>query len=284
MKPLEYFLITGGNTGIGKEIALALAAKNKSVAIVSRDAAKGKHAVDEIISRTKNNNVIFIQGDLSAIQSCKALAEKIRNEVPSLQVLINNAGIWPREKKINADGFETTFMINYIAPFILSIELTDLLKTNQHSRIVNINSSLHKQGNFDLSKTPTGEDFNSTRTYSTSKLCNAMFTVELAERLSDSEITVNAIHPGVYDTNLFQGSGFAGVVIGVIKKFFKNPSSSAAAPVWLATDEKFEHVTGKYFSLKKESSFHPAVFNNELRKTLWQETEMWIHNNGVKTV
>ncbi|WP_254411155.1 SDR family NAD(P)-dependent oxidoreductase [Dyadobacter diqingensis] len=274
-------LITGGNTGIGKQIALTFAKNNFHVIITSRDASNGEDAAREIIDATKNKNVSCIQGDLSSIKGCYALVEKVKSEISSLQVLINNAGVTMMEKVINEDGFELTFMVNYLAPYILSTGLTPLLKQNNNGRIINVNTSARMQGmgKLNIETTPFGSDFKPGWTYNNTKLANAMMTVTLAEQLLDSGITVNALYPGLYKTkNSTQklNSIFMRLIMKIIMLREMSLAIAGEAPYQLATDEALTRETGQFFHMKDKSQFTKKVYDPAERALLYRKTIAWL--------
>lgn len=272
-------LITGGTSGIGKATATLFAREGHRVFITAREAAKGQAVVEGIIVQTGNQEVQWIQGDLSTIKNCQALVQRVLREVPSLQVLINNAGVFITEKVLNADGFETNFMVNYLAPFILSTGLVELLAQNAHARIISVNTGLHVRGHFDLAKTPYGLDFDSRGSYRNAKLANALFTVEMAQRVRATGVTVNAFRPGLYNTTVFKVKGVERLLFrcaGFIYELFHPIAGSAQAPYYLATAPNIAHVTGAYFSQQKLASFAEQTGDAKLRQQLWEQTEKWI--------
>lgn len=125
-------------------------------------------------------------------------------------------------KKLNEDGFEQSFMVNYIAPFILCTGLLDILKKNTPVRIINVNAGLYVKGNLDIDKTPKGDDFHRIKTYANSKLCNAMFTIDFAKQIEGTGISINAVHPGVINTDLGKFDGVIGLFLKGIKNFGRN--------------------------------------------------------------
>lgn len=263
------FIITGGNTGVGKAIAVNLARRKHHVVIVSRNPEKGGAALKEIKSLSDNPNVDLIMGDLSTVQATKELAKNILKGFPDLSVLINNAGIWPMKLEINPDGLETAFMVNHMAPFILSNMLLNRLEKNAPSRIVNVNAGLYVFGKLDIEKTPYGKDFGRLSTYMNTKLCNIFFTQRFSEMLRDSGVTINALHPGVIRTNLGDSPGIFGGILKLIKRSMDPPEEGAKPPVWLATCPNLEKTSGKYFELCVEKPYAPNAQNPELRDRLW---------------
>jgi NAD(P)-dependent dehydrogenase (short-subunit alcohol dehydrogenase family) len=270
------YVVTGGSDGIGKAIAHNLAYKQLKVVIVARNQPKGETALQAIRNETQNKTLSLVIGDLGTISSCKDLAAKLLNHCPDLKVLINNAGIWKTTCEINPDGLEASFMVNHLAPFILSNQLLDLLKKNAPARIVNVNAGLHIKGTVDLEKTPYGKDFNRFGTYANTKLCNVLYTCELARRIAGSGVTVNALHPGVIKTNLGNSTGILGLVIRTAKLFFGSPATGAIAPVWLATAPELAAVSGKFFNQQKEWELTPSAQDQTLSAKLWELSDkLW---------
>lgn len=269
-------LLTGGNRGIGKAIAQKLLEESHEVIIVCRRETEGKAVVEELKTTTGNPKVSIIQGDLSSIQKCKTLIEKIKSEHSDINILINNAGVWMMEKKLNEDGLEMSFMINYLAPHLLYHGLFPTLKNNQPARIVNVNSGLYLKGGFDIEKTPYGLDFGSIKTYANSKFCSIMSSIDFAKEIEGSGVTINAVHPGVINTGLGDSSKFLSKVINLFKRFFKSPEYGATAPTWLALSKELEGVSGNYYNEKEKNGYMDEVKDEKLRETLRMKTEEFL--------
>ncbi len=263
------FVVTGGNAGVGKAIAVDLAKQKHHVVIVSRDPEKGDAALKEIKSLSNNPSVDLIVGNLSSIQATKELAKNILKACPDLSVLINNAGVWPTRLELNPDGLETAFMVNHMAPFILCNMLLDRLKKNAPSRIVNVNAGLYVFGKLDIEKTPYGKDFGRLSTYMNTKLCNIYFTQKFSEMIRGSGVAICAVHPGVLRTNLGDSPGIFGGVLKLLKRSMDPPEEGARAPVWLATCPELEQTCGKYYELCVEKPYARNARNPELRDRLW---------------
>ena len=264
-------MVTGGNSGIGKAIALELARQKRHVVIVCRDGGKGRAAQEEIRKAT-SQAVDLLIGDLGTIAGAKKLAKEIQKKCPNLSVLINNAGIWPTRLELNTDGFERSFMVNHLAPFILSRMLLGQLKKNRPARIVNLNAGLYPKGQLDIDKTPYGKDFGKIKTYMNTKLCNIYFTRKFAREIGASGVTINALHPGVIRTNLGNGDGFLGLFLRVLKVFWGSPERGAKAPVWLATAPELEKANGNYYELTKPKEYSANARDEKLSETLWEFT------------
>ncbi len=269
----------GANAGIGKAIAHALAGMGRRVVMVSRDPEKGRAAADEVRAATGSRAVELVVGSLNTVADARALGETIRGRYPAIDCLINNAGVWMTRKVLNADGIETTFMVNHLGPFILTNLLLPSLAAAGRARVVNVNAGLYVFGGLDLERTPSGADFGRFRTYCNSKQANLLFTVELARRLGAGgatvTVTVNALHPGVIKTGLAQGDarGALGAAIILWKHFMKTPEEGAAAPVWLATAPELEGVSGRFFNLTKERKILPKGKDPDMAARLWELSE-----------
>lgn len=271
-------LITGGTSGIGKATATRFAQHGYAVVITARDAARGQATAAKIIARTGNPQVRYLVGELGTIKGCQELVALILQEVSDLQILINNAGIFMTKRVLNADGFETNFMVNYLAPFILSTGLLELLARNAPSRILTVNTGLHLHGHFDLARTPYGLDFGSRASYRNTKLANALFTVELAGRVRHRGITVNAMSPGLYNTRVLKVTGWLRVAVRVGGAFLglvQPIARSGKAPFYLATAPELAAVTGAYFDQQELAAFAPQAADAQLRKELWEKTLEW---------
>jgi NAD(P)-dependent dehydrogenase (short-subunit alcohol dehydrogenase family) len=263
------FVVTGGNSGIGKATAVALAKQGEHVVIVSRNVCKGEAALAEIRTMSGNPATELVVGDLGSVESAKQLAAKLLAAYPNIAVLVNNAGVWPLALQLNVDGLENAFMVNHLAPYILSNMLLDRLRRNRPSRIVNVNAGLYIKGKIDLATTPYGKDFGRFSTYMNTKLCNIYFTQKLSRLLDGSGVTVNAVHPGVIRTNLAETGGLFGWLLRQAKKFWAAPEEGARPVVWLATAPKLEQTNGRYFDLTVEKPYAEKAQNDDLRDTLW---------------
>ena len=266
---MKTIIVTGGNAGIGKAIAVELARQKHHVVIVSRNPDRGKAALEEIRSVSGNSSVDCAVGDLVSVRSTRELAELIIKRFPDISVLVNNAGVWPTKLELNPDGLEMAFMVNHMAPFILSTMLLDLLKKNRPARIVNVNAGLYIWGKVDIGKTPYGNDFGRFSTYMNTKLCNIYFTQKFAGLIEGSGVTVNALHPGVIRTSLGESPGLLGSVLRFLKKGLDAPEAGAKAPAWLAVSPEVEGVNGAFFWEFTKKPYAKNARDPELREKLW---------------
>ncbi len=266
---LSTIVVTGANAGIGRAVALQLAQAGHHVVAVCRDELKGREAVDDIRAEAPGADIDLVVGDLSTVASTRDLAGRLLERYPAIHVLVNNAGVWLSKRTLNADGIEMTFMVNHLAPFMLSLLLLDRLRASAPARIVNVNAGLYALGEADLEKLPTGANFKRFKTYMHSKLCNVYFTTELAARLNGSGVTVNALHPGVVRTNLGNVGGLTGLVVKLVKRSWLTPEDGAKPVVRLAIDPDVEGVNGAYFDMAKQVDIAANARDPELGRRLW---------------
>jgi NAD(P)-dependent dehydrogenase (short-subunit alcohol dehydrogenase family) len=269
----KVFLVTGGNSGIGKETAVELAKTGATVVIVARDRARGEKALEEIVARSRGR-VSLMLADLSSQKDVRALAREFASTHARLDVLVNNAGAVFGERHLSADGIEMTFALNHLGYFLLTHELLDLLRASAPARIVNVASDTHRSASIRLDDLQFERDYMSFRVYGHSKLANVMFTYELARRLEGSGVATNALHPGVVATN-FGNSGGALMRWGIrlVRPFFISAEKGARTSVYVATSPEVEGVTGKYFANERETPSSPASYDVEAQRRLWAESE-----------
>jgi NAD(P)-dependent dehydrogenase (short-subunit alcohol dehydrogenase family) len=260
---MKTILITGSTDGIGKQTALELAQLGNRIIIHGRDINRCIDVRNHIKAISGNKYIDFIAADLSSMKAVRSMAEEIKNNYKKLDVLINNAGVFERKKKITADGFERTFAVNHLSVFLLTGLLYDLIKNSAPARIITVSSMAHAS-EIDFDNLQGEKHYDGHDAYSRSKLCNILFTFELAERLNHNGVTANCLHPGVISTKLLHaGWGMGGASL----------ESGAQTSVYLAAAEELEDVTGKYFSNRRESK--PAAICNDInvRKKLWKISE-----------
>lgn len=264
-------LVTGGNSGIGKETALGLAWLGATVIIVTRDRTKGEAALSEIRGKSENQNVDLMVADLSSMQSVRQLAREFLAKYPKLHVLVNNAGIFLPKRMVTVDGLETTFATNHLGHFLLTNLLLNLLKASAPSRVINITSDAHKGAEIDFDDLMGEKKFSGFKAYGQSKLANILFTYELARRLEGTRITVNCLHPGAVRTGFGKDSrGLFALVMRVVGPFMMSPEKAARAAVYLASSPELERVTGKHFAKGKEEESSKESYDQATAERLWQ--------------
>lgn len=269
-------IITGGNAGIGLATAKALAKMGANVFIVSRDGAKAQRAAEEIAKETGNANVKYFVADLSSQKSVRALAEEIKRELPVVDVLINNAGgVFP-EFKLTEDGIDISIATNHFAYFLLTNLLLEQIKKSDYARIVNVSSNSHYRGKIDFDSFTKDTGYFITKAYEQSKLANVLFTNELADRLSNTHVTVNALHPGVVNTSIgTKGTQwYASLFWSLTATLFGvTTEQGARTSVYLASSTEVKKVTGKYFDNCKEKKASALALDKNLGKELWRVSE-----------
>lgn len=263
-------VVTGANAGIGKAIAYSLAQAGLQVVMICRHEARGQQAAAEIKTAVPHNPPDLLIGDLGTIAGVQQAAADLLRHYPQIHILINNAGVWATKRELNEDGLEISFMVNHLAPFLLTNLLLERLKDSRPARIVNVNAGLYVKGKLDLDKTPYGHDFHSLKSYANTKLANVLFTVELARHLEGSGVTVNALHPGVIRTHLGDRSGPLGWLLKLVKRSWKTPDEGAKSPVWVATAAELEGVNGRYYNEFEEIPIDPVAQDEALAKQLWE--------------
>lgn len=270
---MKTVLITGGNSGIGRATVAELAAKGFRVVFIARNKEKAEEVKREVITATKNENVDYILADLTSKKQVRESAVTFKNRYSKLDVLINNAGVCLPERRITEDGMEESFQINHLSHFMLTNLLLDVLRKSDGPRIINVSSAAHSAGRFDPENLQGEKKYSSFRIYADTKLYNILFTIELAERLIDSGISVNALHPGVVGTNFANEFGdIFKILYRLGKPFMITPHKGSISSVYLATSDEVKNLTGKYFVRCKPVKLKNPYLTEGNRKTLWQKS------------
>ncbi|MGC8555373.1 MAG: SDR family oxidoreductase [Candidatus Acidulodesulfobacterium sp.] len=273
---MKTVLVTGSTDGIGKQTAVILAKKGFSVLIHGRNEDRCKQTVREISSLTGAKNLDYFVCDLLSLKEVYRFSEEVKKKYGSLDILINNAGVYLKDYVLSPEGIEATFQINHLAMFYLTLNLLSIIRpvNAEHARIINVSSTAHaSKMDFDNLVKPVKYDGH--RAYSLSKLCNILFTVELSERLKDKNITANCLHPGVINTKLLKAGW------GAVGGFFgRSPQEGAKTSVYLAVSKDVENITGKYFSDSKIAKPHDIACDKDTRTKLWRLSEELIGKFG----
>ena len=281
-------LITGGARGMGRVSAIELARMGAQVIIVDWEGEAGTRTRDDINRLTGRQAAEFIYCDLSSLAAVRALATDVQARYPALHILICNAGITDPVRRVSLDGWELHVATCHLAHFLLTHLLLDLLKKSAPARIVSISSEAHKAGpglDFDdlnNEKIWKGSEFSngaSFAAYHRAKLCNVYFTLELAERLKGTGVTINAVSPGYFvNTTIYRN------LTGVIKwgSFFvfgigsllrlNTPEKGARTHIYVASSPDIEGVSGKYFAYCKEAQASPLAQDPAIRRRIWAWT------------
>ena len=272
-------VITGGNAGIGKESAIAIASMGARVIFTSRDAQRGADALSEVKERSGSTNVELLSLDLASLASIRSFATTVMSATNRIDVLLNNAGLLQTQRSMTVDGFETTFGVNHLGHFLLTDLLGGMLaktaKEFRESRVVVVASNAHKfaRNGVNFDDLERRKNYSGMGVYGESKLANILFANELAKRLSGSGVTANSLHPG-YVASRFGRDGDTGrldwaVALGA-QLFAISPEKGAATSVFVATDQSTATASGGYYEksrLKKPTS---QALDTDAQKRLWE--------------
>lgn len=256
------YLVTGATDGIGRQTALNLARHGARVLVHGRNRGRAQATVAELRAAADLPELIPVTGDFSSLAQVRQLAREIRSGTGRLDAIVHNAGVYMKSRVLTEDGLETTFQVNHLAPFLLTHLLLDHLAPA--ARIVVVSSVAHQGGYVDFSNLQGEKLFDGYSAYALSKLANLLFTVELAERLHGTSLTVNALHPGVISTKLLRaGFNMEGVDV----------ERGARTSTYLTTSPEVEGVTGRYFMDCKTTACSLYVGDSALRERFWDTSE-----------
>ena len=264
-------LVTGATNGIGRVTALELAHMGADVLIAGRDPARCAQTAADIREESGNPNVDFLVADLSSQEEVRRLAKEFKERRQRLDVLLNNAGAINISRRKSADGIEMTFALNHLSCFLLTNLLLDVLSASSPARVVNVASSVHEKAKIDLFDIHAPRRYSGFRAYSRSKLCNLLFTYELARRLEGTGVTANALHPGLVATNILTNNGILGRFLNMLLGVRGiSVEAGALTSVYAASSPELEGVSGKYLDKRQivPSSFRS--FDEAQAAALWE--------------
>ena len=266
-------MVTGANSGIGFATASELARRGATVIMVCRDRQKGLEAQRQIRQAYGNDRVRLLLADLSLGASIRKAIEEFRNEHSKLHVLVNNAGGYFTDRYETSEGLELTFAVNHMGYFRLTTGLLDVLKASAPSRIVNVASDAHRMAPFDFTDPQSAtKKYRGHRAYAQSKLANILFTRELSDRLAETGVTANAVHPGMVNTSFARSNRktVGNVAYRLLTSVFSiDAVKGAATSVYLATSPDVEKVSGAYFARSRPSEPSAAALDPEAARRLW---------------
>jgi NAD(P)-dependent dehydrogenase (short-subunit alcohol dehydrogenase family) len=266
-------LVTGANTGIGKWTAIGLAQLGASVTIHARSPQKGRAAQEEVKAKSGRSDVDLLLADFSALDSVRGLAREVLERYDRIDVLVNNAGLIAGKRAVTADGFELTFAVNHLAPFLLTNLLLDRMVSSAPARIVNVASRAHLRAALDFEDLDVRSGYDGMDAYSRSKLANVLFTRELARRLAGSGVTANCLHPGVVRSDFGSGGELGGVLgIGwaVMQPFLLSPRQGADTSIYLASSPDVAGISGEYFDRRRVARTSTRARDMEAAARLWR--------------
>lgn len=268
-------IVTGATAGIGEATALLLAKRGATVVGVGRNPTKNEYSSEMIRMETGNSSVEYLLADLSSQRDIHKLAREFKSKYDRLDVLVNNAGATFGERLESVDGIEMTFALNHLGYFLLTKLLHDVLEASAPSRVINVSSSLHKLGKLDFNDIPLKKKYARSKAYQRSKLANIGFTYELARRFCGQSVTVNAMNPGLVETNVGQvAGGVAAKVKGLVDKIAgMTPEEGAQTIIYLATSPDVVGVTGRYFVKEKSVPSLKVTYDLGFCRELWNLSE-----------
>ena len=272
-------VITGGNTGIGKEAAVGLAGLGASVIITSRNEERGRSAQKEIADRSASDSVEVMSLDLASFTSIRAFAADVLARFDHVDVLINNAGLILHHRAETKEGFEETFGVNHLGHFLLTDLLLERLRASAPARVVVVSSTAHKSARqgLDFDDLQAEHKYRWAKAYSKSKLANIYFARELSRRLDGTGVTVNALHPGFVRSEFGRGGDLGGIYGWGIKylasPFAISPEKGALTSIYLASSPEVEGVSGGYFYKCKPTAPSTVAQDDDAASRLWDASE-----------
>jgi NAD(P)-dependent dehydrogenase (short-subunit alcohol dehydrogenase family) len=262
-------VITGTTSGIGEVAALQLAAMGARMVLVARDRSRGEAVLAQLRGVNAGTPHSAHYADLSRLSEVKRVGAEIAAAEPRIDVLINNAGAIFSSRQVTEDHWERTFATNHMAYFVLTLGLRDRLIASR-ARIVNTASSAHKGCSIDFDDLQSAKSYSAFTVYSRSKLCNILFTRELARRWGKEGVTVNCLHPGFVASRFGEGSGgLLSRLIRVGKVFAISPEKGAQTIVYLASSPEVAKVSGAYFYKCRPATPSPQARDDAAAAKLW---------------
>ena len=263
-------IVTGANSGIGKETARSLARQGAAVVLACRRVAAGDAAKDEIAARTGNPDLEVLRLDLESHESVRAFVAEFAATHLRLHVLVNNAGIYTAKRRLTPNGVESTFASNHLGHFLLTNLLLDKLKASAPARIVNVASEASRWGTVHFDDLTLGRRWSGFQAYNQSKLANILFTAELARRLAGTGVSANAVHPGGVRTNWARhGAGAMGVAVRLFSPFMVPAAKGADTVAWLASSPEVDGASGGYYQRRTRIDPNPIAGDAEVARRLW---------------
>jgi NAD(P)-dependent dehydrogenase (short-subunit alcohol dehydrogenase family) len=265
-------VITGATSGIGAAAAEVLARQGARIVFTARDEARAQATRATLLRCNPDAAHDFVLADLTTLAGMKSAADGLRSKARRIDVLANNAGAVFQTREITADGLEKTFAVNHMAYFVVTARLRPALAPD--ARIVNTASGAHAAGRLEFDDLALARSYSTFAAYGRSKLCNILFTRELARRLEGTGITANAFHPGGVNTGFGDNmKGLARAAFGLIKRFMLTPEQGADTLVWLAASAEAEACSGGYYIKRRLAQPTAAARDDDAARRLWEVSE-----------
>jgi NAD(P)-dependent dehydrogenase (short-subunit alcohol dehydrogenase family) len=266
-------VVTGATSGIGRWIALGMAAAGLRTVLVARDADRGEETRAWIGNRVPSAETEVLRADLSLLAEARTAAARIAAEHPRLAVLVNNAGLFSERRRVTAEGRELVLAVNHLSPFVLTQALAGVLRDGAPARIVNIGSAASDNARIDLDDLEGARRWRGLHAYGQSKLALMMASFGWAQRLESSGVTVNVVHPGTVATKIAKVPGVIGIAWTLLTPFMISAERGADTPLHVALAPELAGVSGRYFKRRKEVKPNPLARDQALAARLWAETE-----------
>jgi NAD(P)-dependent dehydrogenase (short-subunit alcohol dehydrogenase family) len=267
-------VMTGATSGIGEVAALRLATLGARLVLVARDRARGEATRARLRAAAPGVEHAVHYADLARLGDTRRVAAEIAAAEPRIDVLVNNAGAIFAHRAVTPDGLERTFALNHMSYFVLTAGLRERLVASAPARIVNTASAAHRQGHLDFDDLQSTRAYRPFIVYGTSKLCNILFTRELARRLAGSGVTANSFHPGFIATRFGnQAGGLYALGVRLAKLTAKKPEAGAATLLYLATSPDVAGTSGGYFHDCRPATPSAEARDDALAQRLWRESE-----------
>lgn len=271
MEPVnrKIYMVTGVTSALGKAIALGLAGTGATVLMVAKDDSHGAGVEREVAQASGNSNVELLLGDLSNLSSVRNLAEVINSKYEKIDVLIHNNSLYRKQRHVTVDGFEEMFAANYLGPFLLTNLLLDRLRASDAGRILILTGPTSVE--LDLEDLQGERSFNSWRAFQATRMANLLFTYELAQRLENSNITVNALHPGLVRSEILKEAPWLNRLFAWL--FAVTPARAAQDIVQAAAGPGFDQVRGRFLYRGSDVQVPESALDPGIRHRLWEISE-----------
>jgi NAD(P)-dependent dehydrogenase (short-subunit alcohol dehydrogenase family) len=267
-------VITGATSGIGQIAAEKLAAMGARLVVIARDKTRGEAELARLRSISPAVNHTIHYADLSRLAEVKRVAAELAAAEPRIDVLINNAGALFSARQVTSDGLERTFATNHLSYFVLTHGLRERLRASTPARVVNVASDAHKGEQLDFNDLQSAGNYRGLHVYGRSKLCNILFTRELARRWEGTGVTTNSLHPGFVSTRFGDESGgLLSFVVRAAKMFAITPEKGAETIIYLASSPEVANANGLYYYKCRPATPTKEAQDNDSARRLWQESE-----------
>lgn len=274
-------IVTGANSGIGKAAATEFARRGARLILACRDEAEGRATAEEMRKETGSINIVFMKLDLASFKSIRAFVDKFNEKEEKLHMLVNNAGVMMAPEEKSEDKFELQFAVNYLGMFLLTELLLDKLKASAPSRIVNTTAAAANLGQINFDNINLKGEYTPGKACAQSKFAVLLYTLHLADRLKDTDVTVNVVNPGVVNSNAhrhmpFKTSTFIRYSFAPFIWFLmKTNEDGAQTTIFCVTAEELEGVRGKLYKDCQEKEVEQSMKDEELQQLLYKFSKEW---------